>query len=67
MILKPGENFWRISKATKARLLIDGDAYFSQFGQAVIKAQQRFRPADSCNSAAENRWMVRTDDNGCLT
>lgn len=40
-LLKPGINCWRISKAHRARLLIDGDSYFREFRHAVINARER--------------------------
>jgi phosphatidylserine/phosphatidylglycerophosphate/cardiolipin synthase-like enzyme/uncharacterized membrane protein YdjX (TVP38/TMEM64 family) len=41
MILEQGKNCWRLTKTTKARLLIDGEAYFSQFRKAVLSAKKR--------------------------
>jgi phospholipase D1/2 len=39
--LEEKRNCWRINNADKARLLIDGQAYFSEFRKAVIAAQRR--------------------------
>ncbi len=41
MKTEPGRNCWRIGKAEKAGLLIDGKAYFAHFRKAIITAQKR--------------------------
>lgn len=38
-LLKPGENCWRIEEAERAAILIDGEAYFRAFYEAVQQAQ----------------------------
>jgi phosphatidylserine/phosphatidylglycerophosphate/cardiolipin synthase-like enzyme/uncharacterized membrane protein YdjX (TVP38/TMEM64 family) len=38
-ILKPGENCWRIERAARAAVLIDGAAYFSAFREAAARAR----------------------------
>jgi hypothetical protein len=40
-MLRTGKNCWRISRAKTARLLIDGEAYFSYFRKAVLAAEKR--------------------------
>ena len=35
-----GHNCWRVEKARRASFLIDGDAYFTAFRAAAIRAQQ---------------------------
>lgn len=39
MIFRPGENVWRIERADRATVLIDGAAYFGAVRQALLKAQ----------------------------
>jgi phosphatidylserine/phosphatidylglycerophosphate/cardiolipin synthase-like enzyme/uncharacterized membrane protein YdjX (TVP38/TMEM64 family) len=39
-ILVPGENCWRVEKADKASFLIDGEAYFQAFREAVKLARK---------------------------
>jgi phosphatidylserine/phosphatidylglycerophosphate/cardiolipin synthase-like enzyme/uncharacterized membrane protein YdjX (TVP38/TMEM64 family) len=41
MHINEGEHCWRISHNNDAELLIDGDAYFSSFRNAVISARKR--------------------------
>ncbi len=43
MRLEEGRNCWRISRIDKARLLIDGEAYFGRFRQAAIRAERQIR------------------------
>ncbi|MBE0620155.1 MAG: VTT domain-containing protein [Burkholderiales bacterium] len=38
-ILRPGENCWRVARADRAALLVDGDAYFSALRQAARNAE----------------------------
>ena len=40
MILRPGRNCWRIARARRAALLIDGAAYFSALRAAAARAQR---------------------------
>ncbi len=39
-LFKPGENCWRVEQARRAAFLIDGDAYFTAFREAVKQARQ---------------------------
>src|SRR3954469_15167592 len=39
-LLRPGCNVWRIERAKRATILIDGAAFFSAVRQAFIKAQR---------------------------
>ena len=39
-ILKPGRNCWRLEPAHRAAFLVDGEAYFSAFRAAVLKAER---------------------------
>jgi phospholipase D1/2 len=41
MVIEPGRNCWRTSRAEKAALLIDGQAYYAEFRKAVINAMRR--------------------------
>jgi len=38
-ILKPGQNCWRIERAPRAAVLVDGDAYFAAFREAAARAR----------------------------
>jgi phospholipase D1/2 len=38
-ILKPGHNCWRIARAARAAVLIDGAAYFAAFREAAARAR----------------------------
>ncbi|MFA6265851.1 MAG: VTT domain-containing protein [Pseudolabrys sp.] len=40
MVLKPGDNVWRIGRAERAALLIDGANYFAAVRSAMIKADR---------------------------
>jgi len=40
MILQPGRNCWRIARAQRAALLIDGAAYFAALRSAAARAQR---------------------------
>src|SRR6188474_1525962 len=40
-ILRPNRNVWRIERAARAAVLIDGAAFFSAVRAAFIRAQQR--------------------------
>jgi phospholipase D1/2 len=40
MILRPGDNVWRIEHAARAAVLIDAAAYFRAVREALIKAQR---------------------------
>jgi phospholipase D1/2 len=40
-ILRPGHNVWRIERASRAAVLIDGAAYFEAVRQALRKAERR--------------------------
>jgi phospholipase D1/2 len=39
-ILAPGRTCWRITRADRLAFLVDGEAYFSAFRQAVLRAQR---------------------------
>jgi phospholipase D1/2 len=39
MMFRPGQNVWRIERADRATVLIDGAAYFGAVRQALLKAQ----------------------------
>jgi len=39
-ILQPGRNCWRVARASRAAVLIDGAAYFAAFREAARKAQR---------------------------
>ncbi len=39
-ILRPGQNVWRIARAGRAKVLIDGAAFFSTVRAAFLKAQR---------------------------
>jgi phospholipase D1/2 len=41
MILRPGENVWRLERAARAAVLIDGANYFLAVRQALLKATRR--------------------------
>jgi phosphatidylserine/phosphatidylglycerophosphate/cardiolipin synthase-like enzyme/uncharacterized membrane protein YdjX (TVP38/TMEM64 family) len=38
-ILQPGRNCWRVEPATRAKVLVDGDAYFAAFREAALRAR----------------------------
>jgi phosphatidylserine/phosphatidylglycerophosphate/cardiolipin synthase-like enzyme/uncharacterized membrane protein YdjX (TVP38/TMEM64 family) len=40
MILKPDDNVWRVAKAARAALLVDGADYFAALRRAMIKARR---------------------------
>ncbi len=40
MILQPDRNVWRVAKASRAAVLVDGAAYFDALRQAMRKAQR---------------------------
>ena len=40
MLLEPGRNVWRVARAERAALLIDGANYFAAVRQAMINAQR---------------------------
>jgi phospholipase D1/2 len=40
MILKPDRNVWRVAKAARAAVLVDGAAYFDALRQAMLKARR---------------------------
>jgi phospholipase D1/2 len=39
-ILRPGETCWRVARADRAAFLVDADAYFTAFRQAVLSARR---------------------------
>ncbi|MBI5442073.1 MAG: VTT domain-containing protein [Deltaproteobacteria bacterium] len=39
-LLAPGRNCWRIARAERAAVLVDGDAYFSAFREAASRAER---------------------------
>ncbi|HEX5078180.1 MAG TPA: VTT domain-containing protein [Geminicoccaceae bacterium] len=39
-VLRPGDTCWRIERATRAALLIDGAAYFGALRQALLRAER---------------------------
>ncbi|MGD9953419.1 MAG: VTT domain-containing protein [Burkholderiales bacterium] len=39
-ILQQGRNCWRVARASRASLLVDGEAYFSAFREAAAKARR---------------------------
>ncbi len=39
MILVPGRNVWRVAKARRAAVLLDGAEYFAALRSAMIKAR----------------------------
>jgi phosphatidylserine/phosphatidylglycerophosphate/cardiolipin synthase-like enzyme/uncharacterized membrane protein YdjX (TVP38/TMEM64 family) len=41
MILRPGENIWRLERASRAGVLIDGANYFLAVRQALLKAERQ--------------------------
>jgi phosphatidylserine/phosphatidylglycerophosphate/cardiolipin synthase-like enzyme len=41
MTLKPGENCWRIERATRASVIVDADDYFVAARAAMLKAKHR--------------------------
>ena len=38
-LLRPGENCWRIERAARVAVLVDGEAYFNAFAQAAERAR----------------------------
>jgi phosphatidylserine/phosphatidylglycerophosphate/cardiolipin synthase-like enzyme/uncharacterized membrane protein YdjX (TVP38/TMEM64 family) len=40
-LLKPGSNVWKVERASRFAVLIDGAAFFAAVRQAALKAQQR--------------------------
>ncbi len=62
MKLEPGKNCWRLTKANKASLLIDGEAYFSQFRKAVLSAKKRIFISAWDMDSHVNLLRSNTDD-----
>lgn len=40
-ILEPGRNCWQVARADRAAVLLDGEAYFSAFRKALLKARKQ--------------------------
>jgi phosphatidylserine/phosphatidylglycerophosphate/cardiolipin synthase-like enzyme/uncharacterized membrane protein YdjX (TVP38/TMEM64 family) len=60
-VLDPGRNCWRVARADRAAFLIDADAYFTAFRQAVARAR---RSVFILGWDVDSRTTIGRDDAG---